>query len=434
MRDEERIARALDVRLRSALPAEVRLHGKGVHWRVDVAHGPRTCQINCFWYGPVAGLMLGMNPANARVANRPQYAVRTGPEYLVAFYDAERRHAGGRAHDEASVVASVRAWCEGRTIDELALAWPYVDRTRRRLRALLAPIEHACGDVARCVIEQTGLYELWIYGAGRSCRVHVGDDSRVGLSLLLGPAQVAFGFADDAPAIVARWMRGATLGQLANAGITVEPHAELLERGEAAAWHWHHFRARIADPSDVLAELRPLLERLAERPLVTSFFTYSSLNRLCFSASSHFPWVDDGLPVVSPSRHGDIYVDDERRSIDGAVERIEAVLAAYPVTPFFGSAVNLEIAPLDAELAAQGSAQRAALVQRNQWFHVEVTRGPRRCEVSARRLIFRDDSDEHVEAMPGKLPEAVAAIRRWLEEGCAMTELGQVKRDRFEPD
>src|SRR5512139_2115150 len=99
MRPEERIARALDEQLRGALEAELRLHGRGVHWRIDVTQGPRSCQVNCFWYGPAAELMLGMNPANARVANRPQHAARRGAEYLVAFYEADRRQAGGRAYD-----------------------------------------------------------------------------------------------------------------------------------------------------------------------------------------------------------------------------------------------------------------------------------------------------------------------------------------------
>ena len=107
---------------------------------------------------------------------------------------------------------------------------------------------------------------------------------------------------DDIPGAVAVWLiDGVPLRALAArvAGARLERHAEVLET-DPARWHWLHVRDRIGDDRDVLAPLRPLIEVLAASPVATAFYTYSSLNRLCFSASSHFPWVNDGLPIVCP--------------------------------------------------------------------------------------------------------------------------------------
>ena len=449
MRDEERIARALHDRLRAAVTADITLKGSGVHWSLELVAGPRRCTISCFWYGAAAALMLGMNPANTRSTLRPSRQPHTGAEYLIELYDADTRIAGGRARDETAAADSVAAWLRGDSIAELEQNWPYVDATRRRLRRLLAPIEARCGDVARCVIETDRLYQLWIYGDGRSCQIHASDDS-VGCAYRLGPVQVAYATATSDPAAaVDRWMRGATLAELAAAGATLEPHAELIERGDAARWHWLHTRDRIADPDDVLAESRPLLERLAGSAIATRFFSYSSLNRFCFSASSHYPWVDRGLPIIyppPPSRGYFVEIGGTRteHTIEQAVALVEATLAAYPVQPFFGSAVNLAIDPLNAELTAQRSTLRASLVQRHEWFRAVVANGDRRCTVddSLRSVTFRDATDEYATAQFATLADTVGAIRRWLEERYTLDELrldptardARVYRDHVAPD
>jgi hypothetical protein len=175
----------------------------------------------------------------------------------------------------------------------------------------------------------------------------------VSASFWLGPAQVAFGDVTGDPATpISHWLHGATLAELADLGVACEAHAELLERGEAARWHWLHVRERIEDPGDVLAGSRPLLRRLADRELPTRFFSYSSLARFCFSASSHFPWVDEGLPVICPPDEGRGYLVEigsarTECNVDEAVELIEDVLAAYPLEPFFGSAAYRMVGALD---------------------------------------------------------------------------------------
>ena len=164
MTDEERIARELQKRIGPG----ARLVGEGVHWGVEIGRAHRACKIACFWYGEASGLMLGMNPSNARAALRPTHSARKGAEYLVRFHDAERRIAGGRTQDLDAVVGAVRAWLDGTSIADVEQASPFVDRKRRRMRELLAMIEPTCGDVARCEIDRNIAFELWAYGRGRS--------------------------------------------------------------------------------------------------------------------------------------------------------------------------------------------------------------------------------------------------------------------------
>jgi hypothetical protein len=427
MIEEERIARELQ----SRLGRDAQLVGAGVHWGVEIARAPRACAISCFWYGEDAGLMLGMNPSNARTALGPTYRARSGAEYLVRFHDAELRIAGGRTHDVDAAIGAVREWLEGKSIAHVAESWPFVDATRRRMHELLAIVTPSCGDVARCVIDCNIGFELWIHGRGRSCQLHAAEDGTVSASFLLGPAQVAFGDVTADPATpISRWVHGATLAELTRLGITSEPRADLLESGDVARWHWLHVRERIAHPNDVLAGSRPLLERLAERELPTRFFSYSSLSQFCFSASSHFPWVNDGLPVIIPPYQERGYVIDVGTSctecdLPRAIEVIESALATYPIAPFFGSAAYLTIGKLDAELARAGSALRAELRQHCQWYYAAVVSGERHCTVSGdlRSAVFHEDGEQSLRASFGRASNTVDAIRKWLEDRWSIDEL-----------
>ena len=348
MGDEERIARELAGRLTArCVDSDVTINGGG-YWNVQARRGVRTCAISCFWYdADRAGLMLGMNPANARFSMRPAIKRRQGAEYHVTFIgDDIRGLVDGRAHDRDIVIDSIDAWLSGATLVEIEQRWPYVNEAPRRYRDALALVEPRCRDIARCVLQTCPTTELFIYGDGRSCQIYANADG-VGVSFRVGEEQVAFvSPTDDVAGMVDRWLRGATLLEMVEAGAGLEPNAELLEAGEAAQWHWQHTRARIENDDDVLNESRPLLRRLAQSEVATRFFSYSSLNRFCFSASSHYPWVDEGLPIISPPSAGRGYsvVIGETRSectIDEAVALVEKTLRAYPVRPFFGSANNV---------------------------------------------------------------------------------------------
>jgi hypothetical protein len=150
------------------------------------------------------------------------------------------------------------------------------------------------------------------------------------------------------------------------------------------------------NPGDVLGPLRHLLEALAARPLPTRFFSYSSLNRFCFSASSHYPWVDRGLPVIAPARDGGYLVND---------------------TP------HHELPLLSDAFAHQGSSLRPALEQSGAWFRLVVGSVPRRCEVDDRSVLFLDGTRRRL-IVYDTLDDAVRAMRAYLEGGRALEAVG----------
>lgn len=424
MSDEERIARLLAETLTARCAGvEVTITGGGLHWKVHATRDTRSCAINCFWYETaVHALMLGMNPANARSSQRRAIKPHHGAEYLVTFLDGGRSVADGRARDEEAAVASIDAWLLGVALAEVEERWPYVDEAPRRYRAVLAVIEPRCREIARCVLETSPATELWAYGDGRSCRVHVNGDD-VGVSFRLGHVQVAFvSSTDDVAGMVDRWMRGATLLDMREAGAGLEAYAQLLETGEAARWHWEHTRERIEDDRDVFVDARPLLRRLAQSDVATRFFPYSSLNRFCFSASSHYPWVDHGLPLVYPPPAGRGYfVEIDRAQVectlDEAVELIEHTLRTYPVQPFFGSATDLVVEPVNTELERQGRSLRAGVTQHGQWYRAELRAGDRRCIISDDpcSVTFAEaDAQDRRETFES-IAAAVTAIVGWLE-------------------
>ena len=420
MRDEERIARELQRRLGD----DARAVGEGVHWNVEIVGASRRCEISCFWYGEAAGLMLGMNPANARAALRPTYSQRSGAEYLVRFHDGGRRVAGGRTQDIHAAIGAVREWLQGNSIADVEKAWPFVDETRRRMRELLATVAPSCVDVARCEIDCNNGYELWIYGRGRSCRLHPAGGDAVTASFWIGHAQVAFGdVTPDPVSPISRWVHGATLSELTGLGVTAERHAEVLETGDAARWHWLHVRDRIQDPDDVLAESRVLIERLSERELPTRFFSFSSLYYFCFSASSHYRWVNEGLPAIGPPNK-----KGGERNLERTIEKIETALAACPIVPFFGSASRLTVDKLDSELATAGSTLRAELRQRSQWFEAAVVHEGRYCRVDddLRAASFHDTSEVSLRVEFRRRTDTVGAIRRWLEDRSSRDEIGKL--------
>jgi hypothetical protein len=184
-----------------------------------------------------------------------------------------------------------------------------------------------------------------------------------------------------------------------------------------------HVRERIKDRSDVLEDSRRLIERLADRELPTRFFSFSSMNRFCFSASSHYPWVNEQLPIIYPPSETRGYIVEiggtrTEGSVDEAIDVIERALATYPVAPFFGSAAYRTIGPLDAELAKVGSLMRAELRQRSQWFDAAVVSGDRYCTVQDDLcgVTFHGEGDTSWRASFPRPSDSIAAVRHWLED------------------
>jgi hypothetical protein len=293
--------------------------------------------------------MLGMNPSNARSRLRTVREPYGGPEYLVVLHADGVLAADGRTYVVDDVVACARAWLAHATLEALAREIPFIDAKGRVMRALSASIDSRL----ECVLEGDPSYHLRVRGENRSCRVEL-DGEQVACYFLLGDAQIArvVNVAAVQPAITSWLIDKVPLPELAARvpDLELERHALVLER-EPARWHWLHLLDRVADPSDVLAPLRELVETLAASPIATKFYSYSSLNRLCFSASSHYPWVDAGLPAVVRATDGSYVVLDasmagghsvdsvvkERCTLVRAAELIEQSLAASPLKPFFGS-------------------------------------------------------------------------------------------------
>jgi hypothetical protein len=423
MEKNERAAHALVEKLgRAGIDAHV--SGTGVHWHVDVGPaGGRTLLVHCFWYDrAISGLMLGMNPVNARSRLQSARTPYDGPEYLVTLSDGGRRLADGRTHEVESVVACARTWLAGGGLEQLAHEAPFVDQKGRAMRALARRLD----PDLRWQVGGDPSYELWVYGDGRSCKVQA-EGEAVACNFLLGQAQVArAGKVDDVPEAVEAWLvdrlslRDLTARVL---GLELERHAELVET-DPARWHWMHVRDRIANSSDVLAGLRDLIEALASNPVATKFYTYSSLYRLCFSASSHYPWVNDGLPVVARDRNGDYLVGETRCDLRAAFDLIEKTLVAYPVRPFFGSAPHHELPTVQACFVQRGSALRPRLVQEGAWYHLLVTdeTGARRCTLSDRSVTLADETGQLIAVWP-TVDGAVRAVSRYCEDGATLDEI-----------
>lgn len=436
MEPNERMAHDLAKRLvKVGVPA--RPLGRGVHWRVDVGPiGTRALLVHCFWYdAEISGLILEMNPGNQRKALHARRHAYEGPEYHVIASEGDTRIMDGRTTQVADAVACVRAWLAGADRARLMREVPFLDQKGRAIRALAARLDprlrhHVNGDPS---------YDLWVYGDGRSCTVTTTNNGSLACAFLLGQAQVALvdgAEIDDIPGAVTLWLvEGVPLQVLAVgvAGLTLERHAEVLET-DPARWHWLHFHDRIVDDRDVLAPLRPLLELLAASPVATAFYTYSSLWRLCFSASSHYPWVDAGLPIVWPTKDGACFVATLGTETSGgryenaiscdfprAAKRIEEMLAGAPVWPFFGSEPHHDLPLLSACFARQGSTLRPRLVQRRQWYDLVVSdhAGARSCDIGVHRASV-EDATGYLSARWSTIDDTVRAVRRYLEEGATL--------------
>jgi hypothetical protein len=413
MRDNKRAAHSLVEQLAVA-GVTAHASGAGVNWQVDAAGSDgRRLRVHCFWYDrAISGLMLGMNPANARrCAGEPARAPYEGPEYFVQLTGPDAMHvADGRTRLASAVVACARPWIGCGTIDEVVRDAGFIDEKRRKMSALAARVDASL----RREVGGDPSYPLWIYGDGRSCELKPIDDGGFASRFLIGQADAAYATLSDAelPRAVGAWLVDRVpLHELH--GAESQPHAELIE-SDPQRWHWLNVRDRIADPNDVLAPLRPLIEALASSPIASKFYSFSSLNRFCFSSSSHYPWVNKGLPVIAPSSDSTYHVDEGRCDLAGAVAYVERTLDAAPVAPFFGSASHMELALVRDYFARNGSTLVPNLLQRAAFYDVEVATDKRRCRLSGSAVTFEEGAASRFEAF-GTIEAAAAAAHIWLE-------------------
>lgn len=407
MRSEERLARRLDSRL-NALGLSSRAVGSGVHWHAAVTGADgRSLVVHCFWYDrDVSALMLGMNPANGRSALGAKHEPHEGAEFYVLL--AERAGAAGDGRTSAmdEVIACACAWTSGASIERVEHEAPFMNRRRRAMQALAASIDPR---IERQLGSDPG-FEVWAYGGMRSARA-----SGTSCGFYFGAAQLAFASnAADVPGDIAAWvLDGVTLRQLEARGVTLERHAEVLE-SDPARWHWLHVRDRIARPDDVLAPLAPLIAALADSQTASRFYTFSSLNWLCFSASSHYPWVGE-FPAVGAASHGRYSIGGKELDLADAVRAVDAALAASTVEPFFGSRTDYDARLIAEGLARRGNSLRPVLARRGNWSEVVLERGARRCIVSADELRCEAGA-EHLHLAAASVDDVVGIALRYLDD------------------
>lgn len=82
--------------------------GMGVHWHCEIAHGERSCTINCF-----------DNLA--------------GPQYLTAYQRDGQLAAYSRTAAREPLLTAVAAWLEGTTLAAMYARFEFVDQNKRRL-------------------------------------------------------------------------------------------------------------------------------------------------------------------------------------------------------------------------------------------------------------------------------------------------------------
>lgn len=425
-----------------------RLHGAGLEARIAEAPGElarviagsaaaRSLQISCTWYQApsdhapkiVANAVL----YNDRERLEPsEVSSETGPRFSVSAYRGDAFLLFGLSPRIDAVVDAAALWISEdapERLEELALFLGN-ERALEQMAArfssrLRVEIEHA---------------SLWIYGDGegprRACHFRHSVNG-FACSFLAGPSQVALGVGspDYFPAMAAWLFDRVSLPALvaADPSIQIEPHAELLEE-DPARWHWAHLLERVAQPGDSLAPLRPLVEALAGSPIATAFFSYSSGRELCFSASSHERWVDEGLPRVS--LRGDAYVIEAvggetsparlvTSELRGAVLAIEAALEAAPVRPFFGARAHLDFARWTEAFERAQSPLRPLLLQCGSDHDVVVDLPQGRCELNACsfhgcHVYFPDDERDFARST---LEEGARLVERYRRGDLSLDEL-----------
>ncbi len=327
-------------------------------------------------------------------------------------------------------------------------------------RELLALLKGHLGHLANPVRLTLGgagslgdRYELWVHGEERSCHLErMKEGNRCTFRQL--NTHMAVGETTDTAALaaaIARWMEGrARVDELGHEFpfVRVEPHARAYEEGRLAEWQWDDTleRARSLLPEkrdDVLVYHLPLLERLAQQPVIRRFFTFTSHESLCFSRCPDYPFSTWGLPRVTPllerghkpgtpaSRYR-VTCGKQRLEGDAAstLRFIEEVFQAEGDTSFDGSLEDAMWQAVNQMLVASGSALRCTRTSSGEWARMVVSHRGRACQLSA----YESSSDEHPftyqvqfqvsQPQPKRVAEGEfddldtlgRALRMWLEE------------------
>jgi hypothetical protein len=439
VREEEKIARDLFDQLESAFgefEVDLELDGAVNQWHVSATRNSRSMCIHCFHYGDmgdvlVLGLRGNAHLSKVQVGSKP--TPHSGAEYLANFQAGDIKCGSGRTPDSEAIITSVADWL----IDEVDREGLYARHAfvDRKLRALRDIADRVHAHLPAWIHATLDADELWIYGGDRSCRLASGEDNAICCAFLDRRTQLICGETNDeslmARAIRAWTAKAATLGQI---GLllpesTMEPFADLFERGEYSSWHWNNVLQQ-AEHDDVLGFYRPLLDLIVKSEVVSKFFSFTSLNRLCISRSSLFPFDTSGLPVLCPSRDEQrpyFLLNSDRPEIQGnaaeMIGHLEQQLSRETTSPYFGIVDERLIEPFNQQIEKLGSPCRARRVQRGQWLDVIVRApGGRRCALESvvcdiSRERFERDWSEIGEELSTVIEEAAKRVVSLFEQG-----------------
>lgn len=432
MNEEERHAHDLAAAFRPRLGTHVEPQGAGVHWHVDVGDGARTCRVHCFHYSahnPFAaaaqgtvtlGLQGNAHQSKVRVGRHPEWVA--GAEYFTEFHEGGDTVATSRVRAVADVLDAAERWLAGASLSEMYAAFTFVDERARQRRAIRDEVNSALARLgstqelrddtsARFGGSEHG--ELWAYAGERSCRVAPGADGLEAAVLLHRTplARVGGLRADELARVLAGWMeeeRSAAALSCGPGRWDVSERADLFEQGRHAEWHWVQVRAQ-ARHGGVLSLYAPLLDLIAGSEVASRFFSFTSLNSLCFSRCLLYPFDTEGMPVLGPR--------SAAKDAAAALRRLEDVLSRDEGRVHPGSVDDAMADEVNDALVRAGSGLRAEKVQERQWSRV-VVRGAdgRTCRLTHAGggkigLAFGTDSVE----LP--LREGVAALMSRFERG-----------------
>lgn len=409
MPEQEQIARSLLKSLRTHFQdADIAflVEGRGVNWHVEARYMDRQARIDCLHYGEYANaLKLGVcgNAHLSKVNVGPSQEPRSGARYFVALSINGARCSMTRTSDRHEVISALDVWLlERADRAEMRRRFSFIDKDYRQIEELANRVNvslAALGSGTYAAIESVCDYdefaELWVYWGDRSCRLVAGVEESMSCAFLERRTQLARAESvpidDGARAIYAWTDEHAGLASIRGIipGTETMVGAEAFERGDHCRWHWENVFAQ-AETSEVLTSYKPLITAIMESDLLSRYYSYTSLHRLCLSRSSLYPFDTEGLPVVCPSaRSSEIFVatySDQDR-VTGPAKAIVADVEARLVDdhpPYFGNIDDRLVRELNAEMIQAGSKLRARGVQSREWLRVVVKGGGGRfCELNA---------------------------------------------------
>lgn len=421
--------------------AKVSIEGEGIHWHVEIKKAPRRCSIHCMHYGDMDGLWLGMrgNTHLRGTSNTPQKMHR-GAEYLVAFYKNEERICEGRTYDYDSIYECGKAWILAQhDREELYAQFDFIDKNTRALQALAKQIDasqqrHGSAMKTHFEPSYTGDVgvELWVYGEYYSCRICTSPTEAISCSFFLHATLLASlqSTNEDIESSVHLWIdKQISVAELAQKfpQLQISDFAQIFERGDYAEWHWHNVLQQARNGDGVLEYYLPIIEKIVTIPEIRRFFSFTSLNMLCFSRCSHYPFRTEGLPVLYPTEEGCLVKCGEEH-VCGDADVVCNFLAqhlkrlAMP-TPYLGTIEQGFIEPINDALQKRGSDIRLVHKQKHQWSGVQAVKNNRSCKLEIYEgednlygLLFRKEDAEIALGRFATVEAVAAAIDGWLNK------------------